>query len=152
MMYGKALLFDDPATGALILQSTSPLETKRLGRQVENFNEEVWLANRLRIVEEGTYFKFKNGRVFGGQEDNQKLGEKGELWEKLKATGDRELVEASPRDRIWGVGFGEKNAEKMRERWGLNLLGKALMTIRKRLREEKEEKDGEKGEAEKNEV
>lgn len=39
-------------------------------------------------------------------------------------------------DRIWGVGFGEKNAGKNRHRWGQNLLGKALMDVRGRLREE----------------
>jgi len=54
----------------------------------------------------------------------------------LMRTGDRELVEASPMDRIWGVGFGEKNAESQRERWGLNLLGKALMEARSRIIEE----------------
>jgi hypothetical protein len=41
-------------------------------------------------------------------------------------------------DRIWGVGFGEKNAENRRKDWGLNLLGKALMTVRERIRREVE--------------
>jgi len=51
----------------------------------------------------------------------------------LLATGERELVEASPMDRIWGVGFAERNAGANRQRWGLNLLGKALMDVRGRL-------------------
>lgn len=54
----------------------------------------------------------------------------------LLGTGDRELVEASPTDRIWGVGFAEKNAGANRHRWGQNLLGKALMVVRERLRKE----------------
>jgi ribA/ribD-fused uncharacterized protein len=54
----------------------------------------------------------------------------------LLATGERELVEASPLDRIWGVGFAEKSAERNRHRWGQNLLGRALMDVRARLREE----------------
>jgi ribA/ribD-fused uncharacterized protein len=54
----------------------------------------------------------------------------------LLATGDRELVEASPFDKIWGVGFSEKGAERNRHKWGQNLLGKALMTVRDRLREQ----------------
>jgi len=51
------------------------------------------------------------------------------------ATGNRELVEASP-DRIWGVGFEEEEAEEKREEWGLNLLGKCLERARKRIKEE----------------
>jgi predicted NAD-dependent protein-ADP-ribosyltransferase YbiA (DUF1768 family) len=43
-------------------------------------------------------------------------------------------------DRIWGIGFDEKNAGKARRHWGLNLLGKALMDVRRRLREEEEGK------------
>ena len=50
--------------------------------------------------------------------------------------GERELVEASPLDRIWGVGFAEKNAAANKQKWGLNLLGKALMDVRERLRGE----------------
>lgn len=56
----------------------------------------------------------------------------------LLATGDRELVEASPRDRIWGVGFGAKNAAANRRRWGLNLLGTCLMQVREQFRNEDE--------------
>lgn len=54
----------------------------------------------------------------------------------LLDTGDSELVEAAPKDRIWGIGFGAKYAEDFRQEWGQNLLGKALMEVRKRLREE----------------
>jgi predicted NAD-dependent protein-ADP-ribosyltransferase YbiA (DUF1768 family) len=44
-------------------------------------------------------------------------------------------------DRIWGVGFGAKNAPKRRKDWGLNLLGKALERARDSLRAEEEETD-----------
>lgn len=61
------------------------------------------------------------------------------MW--LLATGERELVEASPMDRVWGVGFAEKNAGANRHRWGENLLGQALMVVRARLaKEEAQEK------------
>lgn len=125
MMYQKAILFSDPETGAKILQTTSPKQQKSLGRQVQNFDNDVWLQNRERIVGDGSYFKFVNSSKEG--EDLKGI---------LMETGDRELVEASPMDRIWGVGFGEKNAEAQRARWGLNLLGKALMRARERIRQD----------------
>lgn len=45
-------------------------------------------------------------------------------------------LKASPFDRIWGVGYGAANAEPNRGNWGGNLLGKALMRVRDRLRAE----------------
>jgi hypothetical protein len=66
-------------------------------------------------VEEGSYHKFMHS-----------LLETEDLKAKLLATGNRELVETSPIDRIWGVGFGEEDAEENREKWGLNQLGKPL--------------------------
>lgn len=90
------------------------------------------MANRERIVEEGNYWKYVGGRDEGELKDGRSLKEK------LLETGDREIVEASPMDRIWGVGFGEKNAESRRKDWGFNLLGKALMAVRERIRKEEE--------------
>ncbi len=46
------------------------------------------------------------------------------------------MVEASPFDRIWGVGYDAANAESNRGNWGENLLGKALMRVRDRLQAE----------------
>ena len=45
-------------------------------------------------------------------------------------------------DRIWGIGFSAENAEKNRHRWGLNLLGKALMEVRERIRREETMEEG----------
>lgn len=78
----------------------------------------------MRIVEEGNYHKFTIS------EDAESLRAL------LLGTGERELVEASPMDRIWGVGYAERNAGQNRVRWGQNLLGKALMSVRGRLRGE----------------
>jgi len=135
MMHQKAVLFSDPEIAAKILKTSYPKEQKALGRQVQNFTQEVWEANRERIVEEGSYFKFKYGKDEGEGKDDG-VG----LKAKLLGTGEREIVEASPMDRIWGVGFGAKNAEKRRKDWGLNLLGKALQRARGRLRAEEEER------------
>ena len=129
MMYQKAILFNDTGIASKILQTTSPKEQKALGRMVSNFDNAVWLENRERIVRDGSYYKFK----FGNDTDGVSLKEK------LLATGDKGLVEASPRDRIWGIGYGEKNALNMKEKWGLNLLGKALIWAREKIRQEENE-------------
>ncbi|RPB04146.1 DUF1768-domain-containing protein [Choiromyces venosus 120613-1] len=121
MMYSKAMLFNDPDTAAEIMETTNPSTQRTLGRKVQNFNDVTWAKNRSRIVESGSYWKFRK--------DPSRLLE----------TGDREIVEASPRDRIWGIGFESKNADvRKRDKWGMNLLGKALMGARERLRRELE--------------
>ncbi|KAF1987217.1 DUF1768-domain-containing protein [Aulographum hederae CBS 113979] len=124
MMVSKAKLFGDEDIAAKMLQAKTPEEHKKLGRQVKRFDLRTWDKEKLRIVTEGNYYKFT------------KSVEGSTLRAKLLATGDRELVEASPFDRIWGVGFGEANADGNREAWGENLLGKAVMDVRSRLREE----------------
>lgn len=125
-MVQKALLFSDFAMARTMLEITGSTakdmtEVKALGRKVASFDEDTWVANRDRIVLEGSLHKFRQNE---------------ELKELLLATGDKTIIEASPRDRIWGIGFGEKNALNMRERWGLNLLGKALEKTRSVLKEE----------------
>ncbi|CAE6416832.1 unnamed protein product [Rhizoctonia solani] len=122
MMHQKGMLFapDSPITSS-ILETTNPRDIKALGRMIPNFNEAIWKRERLSIVTEGSRLKFKQSEILKAQ---------------LLATGDNELVEASPFDRIWGVGFGAKNAPRKRDKWGENLLGKALMTVRQELKEE----------------
>ncbi|KAH0564859.1 hypothetical protein GP486_001753 [Trichoglossum hirsutum] len=125
MMYHKAVLFHDPDIAAQILNAKGGREQRALGRKVHDFDQDIWAANRSRIVRDGNILKFS---------------ENAKLRQTLLETGDRELVEASPSDRIWGIGYGAKNAPSKRENWGLNLLGKALMEVRKHIREEEEEK------------
>ncbi|KAL1875410.1 hypothetical protein Daus18300_003149 [Diaporthe australafricana] len=128
MMYHKAKLFKDDKIADEVLagKNLHPRKIKTLGRRVTGFDETTWVAERERIVEEGTWLKMMKP----ASDKQQNLGEL------LLDTGDRELVEASPFDRVWGVGFRAKDAENNREHWGLNLLGKALMAVRERLREE----------------
>ncbi|KAK4191263.1 hypothetical protein QBC35DRAFT_376207 [Podospora australis] len=148
MMYGKAVLFAGPSDpiGAEILSNLNPKAVKGLGRKIPNFDEEVWNKHRERIVQDGNYFKFTSpvpnaeGWVIKGKT----------LPELLLATGDRLLVEASPFDKIWGVGMDEDNADRAaRSKWGLNLLGKALMVVRERIRAEQSKQ--EEGQEEKSE-
>ncbi|KAH7339748.1 hypothetical protein B0J17DRAFT_656613 [Rhizoctonia solani] len=122
MMHRKGILFapDSPVTSA-ILETTSPRDIKALGRMIPNFDDDVWKRERLNIVTEGSRLKFRQSETLKVQ---------------LLATGDKELVEASPFDRIWGVGFGAKQAPMKRSKWGKNLLGKALMVARGELQAE----------------
>ena len=121
MMAEKARLFKDDEMLAKIIAASHPGEAKKLGRQVKGFKQEVWLEHRFSIVVGGNLGKFSQ------QQD---------LKEFLLNTGDRVLVEASPRDRIWGIGLGQNNpdAENPYQWRGLNLLGFALMEVRRLIK------------------
>jgi ribA/ribD-fused uncharacterized protein len=119
MMHGKALLFGDKDVAALILACDKPQKIKALGRKVKGFDDGEWAQHRFDIVRAGNGLKFRQNN---------------DLRERLLATGDRELAEASPFDRIWGIGMGAEKAQNVAQaKWGLNLLGKALMEVRSEL-------------------
>ena len=95
---------------------------KKLGRLVKNYNDEVWIEKRFHIVVEGNLAKFSQNE---------------DLRNFLLNTDDKILVEASPKDTIWGIGFDEFAPEAMNPSlWnGENLLGFALMEVRDKLRD-----------------
>ena len=117
MMAGKARVFGDDEMLEQILASQKPAEAKALGRKVRGFDKEVWAAHGFPLVVEGNVHKF---------------GQHPDLKAYLLASGDRIIVEASPRDRIWGIGMGASNPKAEHpEQWrGQNLLGFALMECR----------------------
>ncbi len=121
MMAEKARLFADEATRQKILASTSPREHKALGRQVKNFVSETWERECLGIVVRGNLAKFSQNP---------------DMLAALLATGDKLLVEASPLDKLWGVGLRADDPRiHDRAQWrGTNLLGEALMQVRATLR------------------
>lgn len=123
MMAEKARLFGDAPTRAKILASSSPREHKALGRTVANFDGATWQAACLDIVVRGNLAKF---------------GQNPALRAALLATGDKLLVEASPLDKLWGVGLRADDPRiHDRATWrGQNLLGEALMRVRSALRAE----------------
>lgn len=121
MMAEKARLFGDQIVYKKILRCREQKEIKALGRQVKRFDEQTWQQNRELIVLKGNIEKFAQDE---------------ELKNYLLGTGENILVEASPYDKVWGIGLdaGDGNANKP-ERWcGLNLLGFALMEVRDRLK------------------
>lgn len=120
MMAHKAALFGDLQIRDEVLAADDPGKAKALGRQVKNFSEDVWVRHRWDIVVQANLLKF-------GQNDG--------LLRFLLGTGRKVLVEASPLDRIWGIGLSAQAPEATDPRkWnGLNLLGFALMEVRERL-------------------
>lgn len=120
MMAEKARLFGDEASRRAILKARSPARQKALGRTVRGFDERTWSWHRYRIVLLGTVAKYEQNP---------------ELRRLLFGTGDLTIVEASPEDPIWGIGMGSGDPNVLdRRRWGLNLLGKAIMEARALLR------------------
>jgi ribA/ribD-fused uncharacterized protein len=120
MMAGKARIFGDEQTREQILAARTPAEAKKLGRLVPGFDEQVWAAARFELVVQGSVAKFRQHP---------------ELLAYLLGTSNRVLIEASPVDRVWGIGWASTDEHATDpERWrGLNLLGFALMEARSRL-------------------
>jgi ribA/ribD-fused uncharacterized protein len=117
MMHGKALLFGDAEIAAEVLAADHPRTHKALGRKVRSFDGAVWERERERIVMAGNRAKFTQDEA---------------LHAALVATAGTTLVEASPFDRIWGVGLAESNPNiHDRSKWrGKNLLGQILTRLR----------------------
>jgi ribA/ribD-fused uncharacterized protein len=121
MMAGKAKLFSDHEALKAILACDTPAKAKKQGRLVRNFDPTIWDQHKFEIVVNGNYHKF-----------NQHAA----LKDFLLSTDDQVLVEASPFDKIWGIGMrsstpGASNPALWR---GENLLGFALMEVRDKIR------------------
>ncbi|MCR8842898.1 NADAR family protein [Paenibacillus sp. SC116] len=126
MMAEKARLFHDDEMLEKIMNAKHPKEMKAYGRAVRNFDKDIWDRNCYDIVKRGNYAKF-----------SQNL----ELWRYLKTTKNRILVEASPTDRIWGIGMvqGDPAVNNPMKWRGTNLLGFALTKVRDQLLEKEGE-------------
>jgi len=121
IMYRKAMTFGDEASAEQILAARDPGECKKFGRHVRPYDDAVWSAVRDDVAFDACFHKFAQNPP---------------LRDVLLSTGDALLVEASPTDAIWGIGFSEQDAPAHRHQWGQNLLGLALMRVRNALREE----------------
>ncbi|HAO6504162.1 TPA: NADAR family protein, partial [Listeria monocytogenes] len=120
MMAEKAKLFNDMEMREKILAAKHPKQAKDFGRLIRGFQEDIWLKNRFNIVMRANQAKFSQNE---------------ELKKFLMQTKKRILVEASPVDKIWGIGMAadNKNVENPLYWKGLNLLCFALMAVRDKL-------------------
>ena len=112
---------DDQSSARRILDACTPVEANRMGRQVQPYDGEKWRGMVDQVAEEGNWLRFSQVK---------------ECRDALLATEGRILVEANPSDKIWGIGSAGDEALGNEEKWGGNLLGKALMRVRERLRKE----------------
>lgn len=121
MMAQKAMLFKDTETLKRIMEETDPSAIKKLGREVKNFDARLWDAAKEAIVYRANYEKFHQ---------NIDLG-----FKLLDFPENTVFVEASPYDKIWGIGMREDDARQVKpSQWkGKNLLGFILTEVKKDL-------------------
>jgi len=109
----------DQQVAAQIFKTKSPAAIKDLGRKVKNWDEDKWVNNRFQIMVNGITLKCLAHP---------------NILKTLLDTGDTVIIESSPFDRIWGVGITADEYNKGIACKGLNLLGRALMNVRKTFR------------------
>ena len=124
MMSQKAVLFGDEKIRAEIMSASHPKEFKSLGRKISGFNQKIWDKNCCDIVIRGNVAKFSQNEA---------------LRKFLLNTGSQVLVEASPYDKIWGIGMSADDPKcENPTLWnGSNYLGFCLMEARDIIRERK---------------
>lgn len=117
MHWRKARLFGDESTAESIMSEADPFRQKALGRQVTGFSAASWSVVARDVVFRGNMAKFSQHP---------------DLLERLRTTCGTILVEASPSDRVWGIGLARDDPRAIqRESWlGSNWLGYVLTEIR----------------------
>lgn len=129
-MYLKALAFEDNGTADHIANhpELKPQDYKRLGRQLKHYDiyGPNWEDTKVKTMTKAVFYKFQDPQ----------------LRQKLLATGDAQLIEASPYDRYWGAGLNAKDilaqnkfATTHYEVPGKNMLGAVLVGVRTNLQQ-----------------
>jgi ribA/ribD-fused uncharacterized protein len=121
MMAKKCLAHGDYKGVTDVMECDDPREQKAIGRRISNYSDEIWNPKRYQVVVDGNFYKFTQDP---------------RLKELLISTGNKIIVEASPYDKVWGIGLGTNDNRVLNESlWdGQNLLGKAIMDVRELLK------------------
>jgi len=121
MMYKKAELFGDDHALKHIMSACNPSVQKSWGRKVKNFDKDKWETIARDVVYKANYAKFSQNK---------------DCLDRLMASGDKIIVEASPYDCIWGVGLRCDDPKVLDSKnWrGANWLGEAIMKVRTNMR------------------
>ena len=123
MMAKKALLFNDFDAYREIMLEKQPALQIAIGRTVKGFDRIKWETYCRKYVYDANYAKFtQNSKMF----------------KELMDSGNREIVEASPEDKIWGIGLHARDERCWdKSTWlGTNWLGEAIMSVRSTLQAE----------------
>jgi ribA/ribD-fused uncharacterized protein len=89
--------------------------------KIRDTNRDVWDRHIMDVLNSANYLKFTSNDWYK---------------EALMSTGDKEIVYATPFDHDLGIGYREEDAIENRYAWGDNKLGKSLMSVRERIRNE----------------
>lgn len=115
-MYFKALYFKDFDTAKQITKTSKPYEAKKLGRLIKNYDDNRWNSIRDRFMLETLRYKYLSCEEFKSF---------------IKENENKVFVEASPYDKIWGVGLSENDTKiNNSNNWkGENRLGKCINSL-----------------------
>ena len=104
-----------------IIKAPTARAAKALGRRVKDFDDDSWRPVRAQVLYIALRHKFTQSE---------------QLQQRLLDTGLRTLAEASPVDRLYGIGASSSEAMHMHPlQWtGGNLQGDMLMRLRGTLR------------------
>ncbi len=117
LMRKKALLMGDHETASLISRAPTPLAAKRLGRKVRPWNQGLWEDHCDQIMEDILVAKFASTHAM----------------REYILDIEGHFYEASPKDKIWGIGISVKQAREGKPHNGQNKLGRALDRARARI-------------------
>lgn len=125
MMYQKTVTFHDYDVAKDIMGTDDVAEIKALGRKVKNYSDVIWNGLRQIVIYQGLFAKFQQNVT---------------LKQRLLETGDSIIAECAVKDTIWGIGLSMKDTKRfdINEWQGTNLLGFALMAVRKELKNTQE--------------
>ena len=140
----------DEESADKVLKTDQPRAQKALGRKVKNFNEDLWNRNCYDIVKKGNFHKVCNRKISLKCNSHTpqhshvlshvlywfKFTQNEELNRALMETEGTTLVEASPVDKMWGIGLDAESPDaKSYKTWkGTNLLGFALTDVREQIK------------------